>query len=118
MQIRQATPNDAGPVSALIQALSGPLLASPDGHGAERFLASISTTAIAGAIASARFRFWVVDTGLAPAGVVALRDCNHLYHRFVAQTFQRADAQAGGGRRRLSKTTECGFPSASSVQQP
>lgn len=89
MHIRQATPDDAGPVSALIQALSGPLLASPDGHGAEPFLASISMTAIAGIIASTRFRFWVVDTGLDPVGVVALRDCNHLYHLFVAQAFQR-----------------------------
>jgi GNAT superfamily N-acetyltransferase len=88
MHIRRATPDNAGPVSALIQALSGPLLASPDGYCAEPFRASISATGIAGTIVNARFRFWIADTGAGLAGVVALRDCNHIYHLFVAQAFQ------------------------------
>lgn len=89
MHIRHATSDDAGPVSALIEGLSGPLLACPDGHGAEPFLASIGATAIAGNITRARFRYWVADTGRGPAGVIALRDCNHLYQLFVAQAYQR-----------------------------
>ena len=96
MHIRKATPDDAGRISALIHGLSGPLLASPDGFGAEPFLAAISTTAIAGYITSARFRFWVANNnGVELAGVVALRDCNHLYHLFVAEPFQRRGLASG-----------------------
>jgi GNAT superfamily N-acetyltransferase len=91
MRIRDATPDDAVRVSALIHALTGPLLVSPDGRGAEPFLESISAPAIAANIANPRFRFWVAQaTADELAGVVALRDSNHLYHLFVAAHFQRS----------------------------
>lgn len=81
--------DDAPAISALILSLSRPFFASPTRDGAEPFLASVSASAEAGYLADARFVFWVARQGEALAGLVALRDTSHLFHLFVAPTFQR-----------------------------
>lgn len=89
MQVRSATAADAKRISSLIRNLSGSLMHSPNGEGAELFLASVSEPAIGQCIAAENFLYLIAEVGSELAGVAALRDKRHLYHLFVAQAHQR-----------------------------
>jgi GNAT superfamily N-acetyltransferase len=95
MQIRIATSADAARVSDLIRSLSGPFFLSPDGAGAEPFLASINEDAISRYISSSNFSYFVAEDAGTLAGIVAIRDKKHLFHLFVAPAYQGV----GVGRR-------------------
>ena len=114
LHIERATPADAGPISRLIHALAPAFTLHPSGQGAEGFLRSIGTEAMAGYLAAPNFAYFkgLLDGEL--AGVVAVRDASHLYHLFVDRKFQgrgvaralwihaRADAQAAGNPGRFT----------------
>jgi GNAT superfamily N-acetyltransferase len=89
MEIRPATPEDAGTISELILRLTHYFTLDPDGKGAETFLETISPEGIAGFIKAPDFQYLagIIDGKI--AGVVAIRDNRHLYHLFVAPVFHR-----------------------------
>lgn len=89
IQIRKASEADAAAIHDLIRALSVPFLLSPDGAGAEVFLASIGEPALRGFIAAPNFDYRVAEADGVLAGVVAMRDHSHLFHLFVAPARQR-----------------------------
>ena len=89
MRIRPAADTDSGNISTLIRGLSHLLTISPDGVGAEQFLATISEEAIRRYITAGNFLYMVAEIGNELVGAVALRDQTHLYHLFVAPAFQR-----------------------------
>ena len=88
MNIERATVADASRISALIRELSKPFLVSPSGEGAESFFAAISESAIHGYVSASNFEYFVAEVQGQLAGVVALRDNSHLFHLFVAESFQ------------------------------
>ena len=88
MQIRIATSADAAQISDLIQSLSSPFFLSPDRAGADPFLASINEQAILSYVTSSNFSYLVAEDAGALAGIVAIRDNKHLFHLFVASTYQ------------------------------
>lgn len=108
MHIERARPEDAEAIGSLIRGLGRAFLLDPSGQGAEGFLHSLGTEAVAGCISAPSFAYFkgLLDGEL--AGVVAVRDAGHLYHLFVAERFQgrglaralwmhaRAGAQAAG----------------------
>jgi GNAT superfamily N-acetyltransferase len=88
-RIRQATPEDAGNISALIHALAPDLLADPsDLEAAAPFFATITPEAIAAAISGGQFVYHVAPHRAGLRGAIALRHLSHLYHLFVAKEFQ------------------------------
>lgn len=90
LRIREATPEDAPAVSALIASLARYFLADPDApEAAAAFFQTITPGAIASCIAGGRFRYHLAESDGALAGVVAVRDHAHLYHLFVAEAFHR-----------------------------
>jgi GNAT superfamily N-acetyltransferase len=88
MKVERATVADASRISALVNALSKPFLVAPAGEGAEPFLAAISESAIQGYVSASNFEYFVAESQGQLAGVVALRDNSHLFHLFVAESFQ------------------------------
>ena len=88
LTIRHAQPNDAERISQLIGGVAGCCTISPAGDGAELFFASISAQAIGSYIADANFLYLLGLLDGKLAGVVAVRDARHLFHLFVAPTFQ------------------------------
>jgi GNAT superfamily N-acetyltransferase len=88
MIIRSATPADAAAISALILGFAPSLTLRPDGEGAETFLATLAPDAIAGYLASPDYVYRVAEEDGALAGVVAVRENRHLFHLFVAPSFQ------------------------------
>lgn len=88
MNIRPATIDDAQAISVLIKSVAHYFTLHPQGQGAETFLQSIEPASIALYINSPNFAFFVglIDQQL--AGVVALRDNQHLHHLFVGQAWQ------------------------------
>lgn len=88
IQIQPATPDDAQEISDLILALSDPFYTSPTREGAEPFLAAISEAAQRKRLAEPNFSYYVARSGPELAGVVTLRDNDHLFHLFVAPPFQ------------------------------
>jgi len=88
MNIRPATIDDAQAISVLIKSVAHYFTLHPQGHGAETFLQSIEPAAIALYVNAPNFACFVglVDQQL--AGVVAMRDNQHLYHLFVGQAWQ------------------------------
>ena len=84
MHIRPATIDDAAAISALVLGVSSFFTVSPDGSGAEEFLATVAPDAIGGYLALERFAYRVAEEDGVLAGVVAIRDNAHLYHLFVA----------------------------------
>jgi len=88
MEIRIAVEGDADAVSALIRSVAHFFTLHPDGEGAEDFLKTLEPDAIRRCITSPRFAYHVGHIGGELVGVVAVRDTTHLYHLFVAQTFQ------------------------------
>jgi GNAT superfamily N-acetyltransferase len=88
MQIRIANPTDARGISTLIRSVAHYFTIHPKGFGAEPFLETISESAIESYIRASNFHYLAgfVDENL--AGVVAVRDNNHLYHLFVSPPCQ------------------------------
>lgn len=87
LTLRQAVPDDAGAISALIADLMPYMTLDADGAGAEQFMASMAATAIAGYLAQPRYHYQLGFIGERLAGAVAVRDRSHLFHLFVAREF-------------------------------
>jgi GNAT superfamily N-acetyltransferase len=86
LTIREATPQDAGRISALIASLARYFLADPDRpQDAAAFFETITPSAIADSIASGRYRYHLAERAGGLAGVVGVRDTGHLYHLMVAE---------------------------------
>ena len=87
--IRAARVEDAEAISALITSLAHHGLADADDPGAAAaFFATVTPDAIAGALADARYRYYVAQADGVLAGVIGMRDAGHLYHLFVAEPFR------------------------------
>ena len=86
--IRPARAIDAPAISALIRDLLPCMTLDPAGAGAERFISTLSTAAIAGYVLDERYRYLAGWLDGQLAGVVALRDGSHLFHLFVARPLQ------------------------------
>ena len=89
MVIRPASTDDAGAISALISSVAQYFTLHPQGEGAEGFLKTIQPSSIGGYIAAENFIYFAAFVADELAGVVAIRDNNHLFHLFVAPEFQR-----------------------------
>jgi GNAT superfamily N-acetyltransferase len=89
LQIRQAQVADAPAISNLLQGLAHHFLLDPAYATTAPFLQTVSPTAIAGYIASDLFDYAVGEYQGRLAGVVAVRDGQHLFHLFVGAAFQR-----------------------------
>jgi GNAT superfamily N-acetyltransferase len=113
--LREARPDDAEAISGLIASLSRYALADPDQpQAAAEFFRTVAPAAIAGALASDRYRYHVAEVDGVLAGVVGVRDGAHLYHLFVAEPFHgqgigerlwdaaRRDARARGNPGRFT----------------
>ncbi|MDF3834138.1 GNAT family N-acetyltransferase [Cupriavidus basilensis] len=88
--IRRAGIEDAAGISALATSVAHYFTISPDGEGAESFLASLSPDSIAGYVSSPRYQYLAAYRGEQLAGVVAVRDHAHVFHLFVAPRYHRA----------------------------
>jgi ribosomal protein S18 acetylase RimI-like enzyme len=89
ISIRAATIDDAESISQLVTSLAREYIAcelSPE--GASRLLNSLSLESIRNYFKSG-YKYYVAESGSVLAGVVATRDNRHLYHLFVAESFQR-----------------------------
>ena len=80
--------SDAEDISALIVELSEPFFLSPSREGAEPFLASVSVQAERGYLSADNFAYYMARSNGKLAGFVAVRDNSHLFHLFVAKSFQ------------------------------
>jgi GNAT superfamily N-acetyltransferase len=89
IEIRRADPDDAPAVSRLIRSLAHHFLLSPDGQGAERFMASTAASELYALMASPHFHYLTAWQGGELVGVAGMRDHTHLYHLFVAPQAQR-----------------------------
>lgn len=89
LRLRDATPDDAEAIAALVLSLSGPFFVHPDRAGAEPFLASIGADAQRERLQSSRFRWRLAEQGGQLAALAALRDGSHMFHLFVAPAHQR-----------------------------
>jgi GNAT superfamily N-acetyltransferase len=86
LAIREATPDDAGRISALIASLARHFLADPDRpQDAAAFFETITPAAIGDSIASGRYRYHLAESAGELAGIVGVRDAGHLYHLMVAE---------------------------------
>lgn len=88
LHIRPAVATDTPAINALIASLSHHFLASPDGAGSENFVASITPDALALFLARSDVIYLVGRDAGVLCGAVALRDCHHLHHLFVAPHYQ------------------------------
>lgn len=89
MNIRLATPEDAGCISSLIAESAHHFMLDPAGLGADRFLQGITPEAVRGYITDPAFLYLVIAKGTEIIGAAALRDGKHLYHLFVSPNYQR-----------------------------
>ncbi|HEV3051256.1 MAG TPA: GNAT family N-acetyltransferase [Longimicrobium sp.] len=86
--IREARVEDAEAISALILSLARYFLADPhQPEAATAFLATLDSAAMAQRLADERYRYHVAEADGVVAGVVGVRDADHLYHLFVAERF-------------------------------
>ena len=88
MQVQRAVVADAQRISSLICSLSAPFFLSSCGEGAEPFLASVGESATRRYIVASNFNYLVAKSAGQLAGVIAVRDNNHLFHLFIATAFQ------------------------------
>jgi len=96
LQIRPAQADDAPAISRLVQGLAHHFLLDPAQAATSPFLQTVSPAAIAGYIASDAFDYCVGECQGQLAGVVAVRDGQHLFHLFVDTAFQRLGFVATG----------------------
>ena len=88
LTIRQARPEDAAAISALIVPLLPLLTLEPSGAGAGKFIETMQPPAIARVLLDDRYVYQLGFVDHQLAGAVALRDHAHLYHLFVAARWQ------------------------------
>ncbi len=113
---RAATPDDAPAIAALIRALSGPSLLSPDGAGAEKFFASVGEAAQRGYLADPRYDYRVlVDGDGRVVALGAVRDGRHLFHLFVEPAWQGRGLARGLWQRLQAAARTRGHPGAFTV---
>jgi GNAT superfamily N-acetyltransferase len=89
MTLRPGTPRDAEAIADLIATFQSELTDHPDGVGAERYLASVSSQAERGYLESDRYRYIVAEREGALLGFIAIRDVSHIFHLFVARPHHR-----------------------------
>jgi GNAT superfamily N-acetyltransferase len=90
MQLRSGTANDADAIASLIASFQSELTDSPDGAGADQYLASVSREAERSYLESERYSYVVAEDEGVLIGFIALRDVSHVFHLFVARQHQRA----------------------------
>jgi GNAT superfamily N-acetyltransferase len=88
-EIRQALPDDAEAISALILRVAHYFTLKPNGEGAEQFLKSVSPEAIRGYIGDPGLHYLAAFDEGQLVGVAAVRHGTHLFHLFVAPERQR-----------------------------
>lgn len=93
LRIRPAAPEDAPGISALVLSLAPFFTLDPEGRGAEAFLRTLHAESVAQRLTTASFTTWVAvadgEGAAGPmAGVVVVRGGSHLFHLFVAESFQ------------------------------
>lgn len=89
IQIRRIDLDDISDVAVLLEQLAKKSITcefSPQAQ--EKFLLSNDATAIRSFIANG-FDYWVAEINQTIVGFVGVRDKSHLYHLFVAESFQR-----------------------------
>ena len=89
MIIRSAAVEDAVRISELIKNVARFFTLHPRGEGAEDFLKTIEPESIRSYITAKNFIYLVAMINEELAGVIAIRDYNHVYHLFVAPQYQR-----------------------------
>lgn len=89
MLLRPGTTSDAAALAALILSHRAALTLDSEGADAEKFLGSVSEAAVRGYLASERYAYTVLEDGDRIVGFIAMRDRTHLFHLFVAHTYQR-----------------------------
>ena len=90
IEIREARPEDAAAISALIDSLAHYFLIDPaDRASAEPFFRANAPESLAETIREGRIRYHVAERGGELMGTVAVRDDTHLYHLFVAESLHR-----------------------------
>ncbi len=95
MEIRAATSRDAESISNLVRQLSAEYIAHEfTAEGREILLNSMTPAAIEKYMQSG-FRYHVAEVGSQLVGVVGVRDNSHLYHLFVAESYQRQGVATG-----------------------
>ena len=86
LTIREAKPEDAGRISALIASLARYFLANPERpQDAAAFFETITPARISDSIAGGRYRYHLAESAGELAGIVGVRDTGHLYHLMVAE---------------------------------
>lgn len=89
MNIREAKPEDSEQISLLINGVAHYFTLDQSGKGVEHFLESISPEAIKRYIKSPDYFYIVAFHENKMAGVAALKGESHIFHLFVAPSFQR-----------------------------
>jgi len=87
--VQKAKASDAIEISQLILGVAHYFTLDPNGAGAERFFASMSSKAIETYITNPDFDYYTCRINGELAGVVCARDGTHLFHLFVAPKYQR-----------------------------
>jgi GNAT superfamily N-acetyltransferase len=87
--IRNARPAEAAQISALILGVAHHFSSNSSGSVADWFLDSVTPLAVEKNILDARFNYLVAYSGPTLAGVIAVRDLQHVHHLFVAPEFHR-----------------------------
>lgn len=88
MIIRRATIEDAGKISALIKSLAQYFAAKADGSVDSLLLTTIEPQAINSYIECEKFQYFVGVIDAQIVGVMAVREESHLFHFFVAESWQ------------------------------
>ena len=103
--IREAEPEDADAISALVASLGSFFLADPDDvEAAAPYFDTTTPDAIRSYIAGGRFIYHVAESGSELVGTVGVRDASHLYQRcglaarLWEQSKQTARAAGNPGR--------------------
>jgi len=112
MKLRPGTADDAEAIADLIASFQPELTDSPDGAGAEQYLASVSPEAERRYLESIRYAYIVAEHDGALVGFIALRDLSHVFHMFVARQHQRT-----GVARRLWQAAQAQAQKSSSPKQ-
>lgn len=88
MELRTGLALDADAIASLIASFQHLLTDSPDGAGAEDYLASVSGEAEARYLASDRFEYVLACDAGEMVGFIAMRDVTHVFHLFVQSACQ------------------------------
>jgi GNAT superfamily N-acetyltransferase len=89
MKFRAGSPADAEAIAGLIDSFQSELTDDPSGKGAEKYLASVSVQAEREYLASQRYQYLLAHSDSQFVGFIAIRDGSHLFHLFIARSYQR-----------------------------